>query len=69
MNEPVAPDTDPNMRRDGSGEPDKTGPHKTDPDKTDKAALSGAKGFAIILGAMLGIIGLLWLVAALVAPN
>ncbi|HEU5155988.1 MAG TPA: hypothetical protein VFU43_03260 [Streptosporangiaceae bacterium] len=30
---------------------------------------SGAKGFAIILGAMLGIIGLLWLIAALVSPH
>ena len=30
---------------------------------------SGAKGFAVILGAMLGIIGLLWLIAALVSPH
>ena len=30
---------------------------------------SGAKGFAVILGAMLGIIGLLWLIATLVAPH
>jgi flagellar biogenesis protein FliO len=32
-------------------------------------ATSGAKGFAIIFGAMVGIIGLLWLVAWLVAPS
>jgi len=30
---------------------------------------SGAKGFAVILGAMLGIIGLLWLIATLVSPH
>ncbi|HEX6469416.1 MAG TPA: hypothetical protein VF069_09995 [Streptosporangiaceae bacterium] len=30
---------------------------------------SGAKGFAVILGVMLGIIGLLWLIATLVAPH
>jgi hypothetical protein len=30
---------------------------------------SGAKGFAVILGTMLGIIGLLWLIATLVAPH
>jgi hypothetical protein len=30
---------------------------------------SGAKGFAIILGTMVGIIGLLWLIATLVAPH
>ena len=30
---------------------------------------SGAKGFAVILGVMLGIIGLLWLIATLVSPR
>jgi hypothetical protein len=30
---------------------------------------SGAKGFAVILGVMLGIIGLLWLIATLVSPH
>ncbi len=30
--------------------------------------MSGAKGFAIMLGGMLGIILLLWVLAALVAP-
>jgi hypothetical protein len=30
---------------------------------------SGAKGFAVILGAMLGIIGLLWLIATLASPH
>jgi hypothetical protein len=35
----------------------------------DKAPTSGAKGFAVVLSAMLGIIGLLWLIAAMVAPH
>lgn len=30
---------------------------------------SGAKGLAVVLGGMLGIIGLLWLIAALIAPH
>jgi hypothetical protein len=30
---------------------------------------SGAKGFAVILGVMLGIIGALWLIATLVSPH
>jgi hypothetical protein len=30
---------------------------------------SGAKGFVIVLGAMFGVLGLLWLIAALVAPS
>jgi hypothetical protein len=34
-----------------------------------RAPTSGAKGFAVILGTMLGIIGLLWLIATLVAPH
>jgi hypothetical protein len=34
----------------------------------EKSTLSGAKGFAIILGSMFGIIALLWVLAALVAP-
>jgi hypothetical protein len=33
------------------------------------APTSGAKGFAVILGAMVGIIGLLWLITALVTPH
>jgi preprotein translocase subunit SecG len=33
-----------------------------------KSTLSGPKGFAIILGGMLGIMALLWLLGALVAP-
>lgn len=35
---------------------------------SQKAPLSGARGFAIVLGGMLAIIALLWLVAALLAP-
>lgn len=35
----------------------------------EKTTISGAKGFAIILGAMFGIIGVLWLIATLVAPH
>jgi preprotein translocase subunit SecG len=33
-----------------------------------KSTLSGAKGFAIVLGGMLGIMVVLWLLGALVAP-
>ncbi|MBB4778777.1 hypothetical protein F4557_007195 [Actinomadura catellatispora] len=33
-----------------------------------KSTMSGAKGFAIVLGGMLGVILLLWALAALVAP-
>jgi preprotein translocase subunit SecG len=33
-----------------------------------KSTLSGPKGFAIVLGGMLGIMAVLWLLAALVAP-
>jgi hypothetical protein len=36
---------------------------------TSNTPTSGGKGLAIILGAMLGIIGLLWLTAALIAPH
>ena len=35
----------------------------------NSGATSGAKGFAAIFGAMVGIIGLLWLIATLVAPH
>jgi hypothetical protein len=35
----------------------------------EKASISGAKGFAIVFGSMVGIIGLLWLISALVAPH
>ncbi|PRX05340.1 UNVERIFIED_ORG: hypothetical protein CLV66_105229 [Actinomadura viridilutea] len=35
---------------------------------TGKSTMSGGKGMAIVLGAMFGIIALLWLLAALVAP-
>jgi hypothetical protein len=35
---------------------------------SEKSTLSGAKGFAVILGSMLGVIALLWVLAALVAP-
>ena len=38
-------------------------------EQSGEPGTSGAKGFAVILGAMLGIIGLLWLIAALVAPH
>lgn len=34
----------------------------------DKATVSGAKGFAVIMGAMFGIVGVLWLLAMLVSP-
>ncbi len=33
-----------------------------------KSAMSGPKGFALVLGGMLGIMLLLWGLAALVAP-
>jgi hypothetical protein len=33
-----------------------------------KDTLSGPKGFAIILGGMFGVIGVLWLVATLMMP-
>jgi hypothetical protein len=36
---------------------------------TSNTQPSGGKGLAIVLGAMIGIIGLLWLVAALVSPH
>jgi hypothetical protein len=43
---------------------------KTEPRPVlNRTPTSGAKGFAVILGAMLGIIGLLWLIAMLVAPH
>jgi hypothetical protein len=59
MNEPVAPrDDTPQARR----------PREMSREMSETPA-SGAKGFAIILGAMLGIIGLLWLIAALIAPH
>ncbi|GAA4086930.1 hypothetical protein GCM10022214_53890 [Actinomadura miaoliensis] len=35
---------------------------------TGKSTMSGPKGLAVILGGMLGMIALLWLLAALVAP-
>jgi hypothetical protein len=35
----------------------------------ERTSISGAKGFAIVFGAMIGIIGVLWLVSALVAPH
>ena len=34
----------------------------------DKPAMSGARGFAIVIGAMLGILLVLWALAALAAP-
>ncbi len=60
MNEPAAGgrDTDRRARREPADGP---GMRTT--------GVSGGKGLAIILGAMLGIIGLLWLVAVLVAPH
>ncbi|MBG6092443.1 hypothetical protein IW256_006556 [Actinomadura viridis] len=33
-----------------------------------KPTLSGPKGFAVILGGMLGIMAILWLIASLLAP-
>ena len=36
---------------------------------SDQKTMSGAKGFAIVLGSMLGIIAVLWLIATLVAPH
>jgi len=33
-----------------------------------KPTMSGAKGFAIVFGAMLGVLLLLWALAALAAP-
>jgi hypothetical protein len=36
---------------------------------SDQKTLSGAKGFAIVFGAMVGIIGVLWLIATLVSPH
>ena len=35
----------------------------------EKTPTSGANGFAIVIGAMFGIIGVLWLIATLVAPH
>ncbi|GAA2074743.1 hypothetical protein GCM10009780_08610 [Actinomadura alba] len=35
----------------------------------ERTSISGAKGFAIVFGAMLGVLAVLWLIAALVAPN
>ena len=35
----------------------------------EKTTMAGAKGFAIILGSMIAIIGALWLIAMLVAPH
>jgi hypothetical protein len=46
-----------------------TGAEPAGGEAMSKTPTSGAKGFAVILGAMLGIIGLLWLIAALVAPH
>lgn len=35
----------------------------------EKTSNSGAKGFAIILGSMVGIIGILWLIGALLSSH
>jgi preprotein translocase subunit SecG len=35
----------------------------------EKTTMAGAKGFAIILGSMIAIIGALWLIASMVAPH
>ncbi|ACZ00342.1 hypothetical protein Tcur_4824 [Thermomonospora curvata DSM 43183] len=34
----------------------------------DRPPMTGAKGFAVIVGGMFGIIVLLWVIAALAAP-
>lgn len=44
-------------------------PPGDEPILNSRAPTSGAKGFAVILGVMLGIIGLLWLIATLVSPH
>jgi hypothetical protein len=63
----AARDSDPrNEQAAGSGGGPRTGPGGQVMSRTPT---SGAKGFAVILGAMLGIIGLLWLIATLVAPH
>jgi hypothetical protein len=35
----------------------------------ERTSNSGAKGFAVIFGAMVGVLAVLWLIAALVAPH
>lgn len=35
---------------------------------SEKSTMSGPKGFALVLGGMLGIMLVLWTIAALVAP-
>lgn len=34
----------------------------------EKTPMAGAKGFAIVVGGMFGIMAVLWLIAALLAP-
>jgi hypothetical protein len=46
-----------------------TGAEPAREEPMSRTPTSGAKGFAVIFGAMVGIIGLLWLIAALVAPH
>jgi hypothetical protein len=42
---------------------------QTDDQVLRRTTTSGAKGFAIVFGAMVGIIGALWLIATLVSPH
>ena len=75
MDEPVASHqaararTEPRAEPDGRSEAARGGGRVRGGQVMSRTPTSGAKGFAVILGAMVGIIGLLWLITALVAPH
>jgi hypothetical protein len=74
MDEPAASHqararTEPRVEPDGMSDAARGAEHMNDGQVMSRTPTSGAKGFAVILGAMVGIIGLLWLIAALVSPH
>ncbi|HZB29035.1 MAG TPA: hypothetical protein VE465_02610 [Streptosporangiaceae bacterium] len=72
MDEPVASPrtrTEPRAESDGADDAARGAERVPGGQVMSRTPTSGAKGFAVILGAMVGIIGLLWLITALVAPH